>query len=76
MGTHVYAKAVEVTRLASSDLVSSNPMRASVVETSWGPWHALRMADDRVSVTLVPLVGGRVVSLRDQQTRSRVADAG
>ncbi|MET0773829.1 MAG: hypothetical protein ABWZ82_12145 [Candidatus Limnocylindrales bacterium] len=43
-------------------------MHASVVETSWGPWHALRMRDERVSVTVVPQVGGRVVSLRDEAT--------
>ena len=43
-------------------------MRASVVETSWGPWAALRLEDDRVAATVVPQVGGRVVSLRDQHT--------
>lgn len=58
MCTHVYAHmAVRMMR----------PMRARVIETSWGPWRALRLADDRVSATVVPDVGGRIVSLRDER---------
>jgi hypothetical protein len=44
------------------------PMCASVVEASWGPWSALRLTDRIVEATVVPAVGGRVVSLRDHRT--------
>ncbi|MEZ4596010.1 MAG: hypothetical protein R3C32_03730 [Chloroflexota bacterium] len=39
-----------------------------VVETTWGPWPALRLEDPWLSVCVVPRVGGRVVSLLDRRT--------
>jgi hypothetical protein len=39
-----------------------------VRETRWGPWPALCLEDDALAVTVVPAVGGRVVSLLDHRT--------
>jgi galactose mutarotase-like enzyme len=42
--------------------------RAQLVETTWGPWHAVRLQSEAVAVTVVPRVGGRIVSLLDRRT--------
>jgi hypothetical protein len=43
-------------------------MGARVTQTAWGPWPALRLEDEAMAVTVVPQVGGRVVSLADVRT--------
>lgn len=47
--------------------VSSAAMAARVVEAAWGPWPAFRLEGPAIGVTVVPAVGGRVVSLVDRQ---------
>lgn len=43
-------------------------MGARVTETTWGPWPAARLEGEAMAVTVVPQVGGRVVSLADRRT--------
>jgi hypothetical protein len=35
---------------------------------TWGSWPSMRLATDRVALTVVPAIGGRVVSLADLRT--------
>jgi galactose mutarotase-like enzyme len=43
-------------------------MNGTVSHASWGSWPALELTDDSLAVTVVPAIGGRVVSLRDRRT--------
>jgi galactose mutarotase-like enzyme len=43
-------------------------MGTTVIDAAWGPWPALRIDDGVVAFTVVPDVGGRVVSLVDRRT--------
>lgn len=42
--------------------------RASIDATTWGRWPAMRLQDARIAATVVPAVGGRIVSLLDRRT--------
>jgi len=43
-------------------------MTASIDATTWGRWPAMRLQDARIAATVVPAVGGRIVSLLDRRS--------
>jgi galactose mutarotase-like enzyme len=43
-------------------------MSTRIGEETWGPWRAIRLEDETLSVLVVPAVGGRIVSLVDRRS--------